>query len=82
MIFFPNEPIRCSNITDMSILKLKKPDFKRLIFSSKKFQEIGTKSLFLTFENSFSATYFPISREPLDQPNSSLISLWNNNWNL
>ena len=57
---------------------LKKHDFARLIFSIKKFQEIGTKSLFLSFQNSFSASHFPISQEQLDQ-NSSLIPLWNNN---
>ena len=49
-----------------------------LIFSVKKFQEMGTKSLFLSFQNSFSASYFPISQEPFDQ-NSSLTLLWNNN---
>ena len=38
-----------------------KHNFTRLIFSFKKFQEIGTKSLFLSFQNSFSARYFPIS---------------------
>ena len=43
-----------------------------------KFQEMGTKSLFLSFENSFSASYFPISQEQLDQT-SSLTPLWNNN---
>ena len=50
---------------DMYILKdffLKKHDFARLIFSVKKFQEMGTKSLFLTLEKSFSASYFPISQ--------------------
>ena len=43
-----------------------------------KFQEMGTKSLFLSFENSLSASYFPISQEQLDQT-SSLTPLWNNN---
>ena len=43
-----------------------------------KFQEMATKSLFLNFENSFSASYFPISQEQLAQ-NSSLTPLWNNN---
>ena len=56
---------------DMSILKSsfqkkkKKNDFARLIFPLNKFQEMGTKSL--SFQNSFSASYFPISQEPLDQ---------------
>ena len=48
------------------------------MFTFKKFQEMGTKSLFLSFQNSFSASYLPISQEPLDQ-NSSLTPLWNNN---
>ena len=69
-------------LVDMYILKLfissKKHDFPRLVFSVKKFQEMGTKSLFLSFQNSFSASYFPVSQEPLDQ-NSSLTALWNNN---
>ena len=39
-----------------------------------KFQEIRTKSLFLSFQNTFSAGYFPISPESLDQ-NSSLTLL-------
>ena len=46
---------------DMYMLKgsfKKKLDYARLIFSLKKFQEMGTKSLFLTFQNSFSASYF------------------------
>ena len=66
---------------DMYILKfffLKKHDFASLSFTVKKFQEMATKSLFLSFQNSFSASYFPISQEPLDQ-NSSLTPLWNNN---
>ena len=58
-----------------------KHDFARLIFSVYKFQEMGTKSLFLSFQNSFSASYFPISQEQLDQ-NSSLTPLLNNIWNL
>ena len=69
---------------DMYILKyffLKRHDFARSIFAFKKFQEMVTKSLFLIFQNSFSASYFPISQEPLDQ-NSSLTPLWNNNWKL
>ena len=45
-------------------------DFARLIFSFKKFQEMGTKSPFLSFQNSFSASYFPISDKPLDQNSS------------
>ena len=57
---------------------LKKHDFARLIFSIKKFQEIATKFLLLSFQNRFSASHFPISQEQLDQ-NSSLIPLWNNN---
>ena len=56
----------------------KRHDFERLIFAFKKFQKMRTKSLFLGFRNSFSACYFPISQEPLDQ-NSSLTPLWNNN---
>ena len=78
---FPNEPICCSSITgslDTCILKLKKHDFARLIFSFKKFQKMERKSLFLSFKNSFSASYFAISQEPLD-PNSSWIPLWGNN---
>ena len=47
----------------------KRHDFARLIFAFKKFQEMATKSLFLGFRNSFSASYFPISQEPLDQNN-------------
>ena len=47
---------------DMCILSLKH-DFARLIFFLKKFQEMRTKSLFLRFQNSFSAGYFPISPE-------------------
>ena len=66
----------------MHILKLffssKKHDFPRLVFSVKKFQEMGAKSLFLRFQNSFSASYFPVSQEPLNQ-NSSLTPLCNNN---
>ena len=57
---------------DMYILKLfflkkKKHDFARLMFSVKKFQETGIKSLFLSFQNSFSASYFPVSQEALSQ---------------
>ena len=66
---------------DMYILKfffLKKHDFASLSFTVKKFQEMATKSLFLSFQNSFSASYFPISQETLDQ-NSSLTPLWNSN---
>ena len=37
-----------------------KYDFARLIFSVKKFQEMGTNSPFLSFQNSFSASYFII----------------------
>ena len=61
--------------------KTKKHDFARLIFAFKKFQEMRTKSLFLSFQNSFSTSYFPLSREPLDQ-SSSLTPLWKNNWKL
>ena len=74
--FLSNERICCSSISrslDMCILSLEH-DFARLIFSFKKFQEIETKSLFLSFQNSFLAVYFPISPKSLDQ-NSSLISL-------
>ena len=53
-------------------------DFLGLIFAFQKFQEMWTKSLFLSFQISFSASYFPISQESLDQ-NSSLTPLWNNN---
>ena len=56
----------------------KKHNFARLIFSFKKFQEMGTKPLFLSFQKSFSASYFLISQEPLDR-NSSLTPLLNNN---
>ena len=48
-----------------------------LIFAFEKFQEMGTESLFLSFQNNFSVSYFPISQETLDQ-NSSLTQLWNN----
>ena len=61
-----------------SIFFKKKKHFATLIFSVMKFQEMATKSLFLNFENSFSASYFPISQEQLVQ-NSSLTPLWNNN---
>ena len=44
----------------------KEHGFARLTFSVKKFQEIGTKSLFPSFQYSFSASYFPISQEQLD----------------
>ena len=57
------------------IIFKKQHDFKRLIFYVKKFQEMGTKCLFMSFQNSFSGSYFPISQEPLDQ-NSSLTPLW------
>ena len=80
--YFPNELICHSSITgslDMYILKFEKGhDFARSIFSFKKFQEVLTKSLFLSFQNSFPASYFLISQEPRDQ-NSSLTLLWNNN---
>ena len=45
---------------DMYILKFfffRKHDFARLILSVKKFQGIGTKSLVLSFQNSFSASF-------------------------
>ena len=58
--------------------KKKRHDFARLIFVFQKFEEMGTKSLFLNFQSSYSASYFPISQEPLAQ-NSSLIPLWNDN---
>ena len=48
----------------------KKHGFVRLIFSLKKFQEIMTKSLFLNFQNCFSAEYFPMPQEPIDQDSS------------
>ena len=67
--YFPNELICCSSITgsiDMCILKLKKK------------HNLGTKSLFLNFQNSFLASYFPICQKPIDQ-NSSLTPFWNNN---
>ena len=68
---------------DMYILKLflKRRDFAKLIFAFEKFQEMGTESLFLSFQNSFSASYFPISQETLDQ-NIHWPPLWNNNWKL
>ena len=44
----------------------KEHGFARLMFSVKKFQEMGTKSLFQNFQNSFSGSYFPISQEQLD----------------
>ena len=62
--FFPNEFICCSSVTgslNVCILMLKNHGFARLIFSFEKFQEIGTKSLFLDFQNGFSCSYFPIS---------------------
>ena len=59
------------------IIIKKHHDFARLIFYVKKFQEMGTKSLFLSFQNSFSACYFSVSQEIFDQ-NSSLNPLWNN----
>ena len=46
--------------------KKKQLDFTRLIFSVKKFQEMGTKSLFLCLQNSFSDSYFQISQEQFD----------------
>ena len=39
---------------------------------------MGTKSLFLSFQNSFLGRFIPISQESLEQ-NSSLKPLWNNN---
>ena len=66
--FFPNEFICCSSVTgslNVCVLMLKNHDFARLIFSFKKFQEMGTKWLFASFQNSFSAGYFPISPELL-----------------
>ena len=65
------------NSLDMCILELKK-GFARLIFFYKKFQEMATKSLFLSFENSFSASYFPKSKKTLEQ-NSSFTPLWTKN---
>ena len=56
----------------------KKHNFARLIVSFKEFQELGTKSQLLSFQNNFTASYIPISHEPLDQ-NNSLTPLWNNN---
>ena len=79
--FFANELICCSSTTgflDMCILNFKKILFCKVNFSFKKFQEIWTKSLFLSFQNWFSPSYFRISQEPLDQ-NSSVTPLWNNN---
>ena len=61
--FFPNELICCSSITGslhICILKLKKRDFGRLVFFFKKCEEMGSKSLFLSFQNSVLASYFPI----------------------
>ena len=75
--FFPNELTCCSSVTgylNICILKLKKHDFAGLIFFCKKFQKMGTKSLSLSFQKSFSACYFPISQESLNQ-NSSLTPL-------
>ena len=43
------------------VFKKKQRDFARLICSVKNFQEMGTKSIFLRFQNRFSASYFPIS---------------------
>ena len=61
----------------MCILKFqKKHDLARLIFSFKKFHEMGTKSVLLSFQNSFSASFFQ-NQEPLDQ-NNSLAPLWDN----
>ena len=59
--FLPNELICCSSMTgslDMCILKFKKHDFAMLIFSFKKFQEMGTKSLFLSFQIAFQLVIF------------------------
>ena len=50
-----------------ALLSLKKDHFVRLIFSFKIFEEVRTKSLFLSFQNCFSAGYFAIFQEPLDQ---------------
>ena len=41
----------------------------------KKFQEMETKSPFLIFQNSFSAGYFPMSPESLDQNSSNSIGI-------
>ena len=65
----------------LTFLFLKRRDFGRLNFAFKKFQEIGTKSLFLSFQNSSLTSYFPISQEPRDR-NSLLTPLWNNKWML
>ena len=75
---YPSVESLCLHVYFKCFFFKKKHDFARLICSIKKFQEIGTKSLFLSFQNSFSASHFPISQEQLDQ-NSSLIPLWNNN---
>ena len=65
---------------DMYILNLLREihDFTSLTFAFEKFQEMRTESLFLSFQNSFLASYFRISQETLDQ-NSSLTPLWNKN---
>ena len=65
---------------DMYILKSFQEihDLTRLIFAFEKFQEMRTESLFLSFQNSFLASYFRISQETHEQ-NSSLTPLWNKN---
>ena len=71
----------CWYLYSKVVFLFEKHDFSRLIFFVKKFQEMGTKALFGSFPNGFSASYFPVSQEPLDQI-SSLTVLWNNNWKL
>ena len=39
-------------------------------FEVLKKHNVATKSLFLNFQKSFSASYFPISQKPLDQDSS------------
>ena len=51
--------------------------FERLIFSFKKFQEIGAKFLFQSFRNSFSTSYLPIYQEGLDQNRSLTLIIEN-----
>ena len=43
-----------------------------------KFQEMATKTLFLSFQNSFSATFFQYLNKQNDE-SSSLTTLWNYN---
>ena len=62
----------------MYLMQMSNFFLKKYVFASlRNFNKWGQKSLFLSFQNSFSANYFPISQEPVDQT-SSLISLWNN----